>query len=334
MNRTKIKAAKANKQAANNADDLRYVTFGVARIDGEDHIIRLGDYTSPRHLIRDSAAYVAKQHAEFRALWEPTAQQLRAANKSGKHDNNTPYSNFIDLSENGRALSNVGWDNAKTDFEQWYEQVTTEFNERLEADYYDREFPEHAVEMSKFVQKAITSKNALHNAVKIVITAKTKIPIQLPEHAVINPEYLTSVIQDYLEEAKREIIKTGTAEGMIGWDTEDGLLVYPSGPMWQKYRFGRAVSEVAAIINAPFVIQAGEAWLRDPKTDERTGELLIVNIVSPDGKVVAQGEMLFHRNPLKFEEMKIMTDIKQLEEAKQFLFPKWAYFSTSDGKAA
>ena len=332
--RRKLKAQKAEAaqgvqaaQAANEENGERCVTFGVARIDGKDHIIRVGDYDSPQHLIKDDEAYVDRQHDEFMALIKSSGVVAQLAKKTGTLDENTPYMNFIKLYENGRALARFGLkpkDSPADDFERFYERLNDEFKERIEADYYDREFPEHAANANRLVQSALRN-----------ISAVSRVPVVVPEGAAVNPEYLTHVIRDYLQEAKQQIAKGDQANGMVGLGIEDGLWIVPIGLPEPRYRNARAISEVAAVINAPIIIQGGEVWIRDPKTLKRTGgEGVMVSVISPDGNVVASGSMTFHRNPLKFDEPEVEITADSKEKPKQFMFPKWAYFPKPSTLAA
>jgi hypothetical protein len=302
-------ARRARKEVASNPhDDMRYFDFGVARVNGRDAVFLIGN------ALEDGDSY-EQNSRKFMA-------EVDEAKEEGRFE---AYINLFRLYEDGRAQQRYkAGDGSDSAYEAWYEQTTRRFQELVEGEF-DKVFPEFAAEMKSYVQDVVSA-----------ISKKVSIPIQLPEGGSINPECLTEHIRGYLQEAKKQIMETGVATGVIGWGVDTGIISYPAGLPKEKYRFARAVSEIASIINAPLIMHGSEAWLRDKDTMERTGdELVQAYIISPDGSVVASGILQFRRIdcPLTFKEMTLET-AKGKQSLKQFMFPKWAYFPTPATVAA
>ena len=306
--RKAAKAARRAKQqvAQNPHDEQRRIWFGVMQKHGQDTIVCIGDPESEGDSFKKNAS-------EFFSLAEATVPPVAEGG----------YSNTFRLYEDGRACAEMG---VKDDapFKAWFDDVTDYFKEHLEAHHYDQNFPEHAADMKSLAEKFVRE-----------ISAKSTTPVQMPEGAAINPEYLTKTIREYLENAKTQIIEGGETEGYIGWGTEDGIFLYNRGVIHPKYRFGRAVAEAAAIVNAPFIVYGGEGWMRDPKTFKRTGdEMVSMSVIAPDATVIADGWIKFRRIdcPLKFGDLSVQ--VFDGKRHKQFLFPKWAHFATPTTAAA
>jgi len=300
---------RARKEAAREyTDDMRYVQYGVLQKDGQDTIVRIGDPQNDG----DSFEQNLKAFIELMKANPP-------AIKNGSRD---VYGNVFELYEDGRAHNKVTTTNEE--LKAWHKDVTANFREIIES-RYDHEFPEHAANMNDLVQKFVSE-----------IRAKANIPVQLPEGAVFNFEYFIDGIRRYLETAKQQIIETGEAKSVIGWGVEEGILTYPIGFPKTKYRFGRAVAEVASIINAPFIITGGEGWVRN-KDGKRTGdEVLQADVILPDGSVAVFGYIEFRRIdcPLTFKDMVVKQANGGEYAKKQFLFPNWGFFPNTGTAAA
>lgn len=297
-------AIKTRKEAAKNyTDDMSRVDFGVLRIHGEDRVVLFGDPAS------NGESYDQNTRTFAELLKSVPQDQVNVVGGV--------YWNVFVLYEDGHAHNRMSFkDGINPEYKAWCDATTQHFMTLVEAEY-DKVFPHVAAQMKQHAEKW------LHD-----ISATTTVPVAVPEGATINPEYWVSLIRNYMEKAKKQLIETGEAGGIFGWGIDEGTFLCNSDLPTQKYRFARTISEIASVINAPFIVHGSEVWVHDPKTSKRTGdEGVCVNVILPDGTVGAQGYMQFRRIdcPLKVEETVVQVADKTKRDWKQFLFPQWAY---------
>jgi hypothetical protein len=142
---------------------------------------------------------------------------------------------------------------------------------------YDQVFPEIATIANAFVEESIQNVQGL--------------PIEniFARYAAGEGKELAAgeLLTNLLEMAKSELVKTGHVVQRIGWRVRDALALFPiGGPPFEKYRYFRAVSEVARRVDADAVVYLSDGYIRG--TDgQRTGDEVLQSVwVNPDASSV------------------------------------------------
>jgi hypothetical protein len=147
-------------------------------------------------------------------------------------------------------------------------------------DMYDSVYPDVAQAARAFVEESV-------DIVKRFAADDT-----LPRLAVAAGKQLAAdqFLSHMLDEAKADLAKTGEVEQRIGWFVNQGMALIPIGtPPFEKYRYFRAIGEVARRVNADAVVYVADSYRLSPN-GERTGqEYLQVWWVNPDGSCVSRG---------------------------------------------
>jgi hypothetical protein len=291
-------AKKAREAVKEKYSDSPYVHYGaLVNDDGEELLMRLG-----RPGVGDEK--YAEQFTIFNALCEQNPQ--------------AKYFNMFRLYEHGKAIPEFGREN-----DAEYESKTVELLKRIESEY-DKAFPEHAEFVQFFIENV--SKNVAEGAVRVA---------EAVEHETLTKEDMTGVLRGYIEEQRTRIQTDGSSESLLAFGFGKAFVtvpVPPGFPGFPKYRMARAVTEIATRVNAEFLVYGNEVWMRDVKTNERTGEeAVIAQIILPNAKVAVSGGFAFSRikGPLTVNDVSVDGDHQQ----KQMLFGPWIFIPTTQNVA-
>jgi hypothetical protein len=185
-------------------------------------------------------------------------------------------------------------------------------------DLYDSVFPDVATKAHAFVEKNIKDVNhlAVMNVDPILEAGvgKQLAPDQLLPH--------------FLDQAKAELEETGEVVQRLGWFVNNRMALVPAAPPFEKYRFFRAVSEVARRVNADAVVQVSDCY-RVSCRGERTGEeILTVSWINPDGTcaIMASGYTRRKHPLLSNDIITFSTDISAPSRSEQNLIAPWGSF--------
>jgi hypothetical protein len=143
---------------------------------------------------------------------------------------------------------------------------------------YDSVFSEVAAKAQAFVEESIDNLKRL---------AALDVP-PLIEAGAGQQLAADQFLLDLLNRAKDELKQSGELEQKVGWLVNDGIALFPIGkPPYEKYRFFKAISEVARTVGAKAVVYLPDGYVLTPH-GQRTGKgLLQVMWVNPDATTVS-----------------------------------------------
>jgi hypothetical protein len=164
-----------------------------------------------------------------------------------------------------------------------YREEATRLAKEAALALYDSVYPDIAAEAQAFVEEY--SENVRRFAPVDVLPLLGAGPGELLAADQLLPRLL--------DQAKAELAQTGEVMQQIGWLVHGGMALFPIGtPPLEKYRFFRAVAEVAKKVGAEAVVYVSDAYQLDPN-GERTGEeILSVMWINRDGTCVTRGVSL------------------------------------------
>jgi hypothetical protein len=242
--------------------------------------------------------------------FEAAIQSIREKGKNFTLDNNLT---MFRLWESGNAVSlQVSSDDPKEAEEMklisdLWDRILTETIEPL----YDDLFVENGQMARKFTQEMIKeARNAM----------------QQPSSSPLTVETLANELQSITKNEEANYLKHGDADHKIGWLLSNGDVLAISRPVPQevRYRFGRAVAEVAQTVGAKALLLVFDGYNVNPKTHRRNGtEILQAMIITPDGKVSAAAAGNYKKVGKK---IKVIHPVQARDEdhrVVQRIFPAW-----------
>ena len=181
-------------------------------------------------------------------------------------------------------------------------------------DLYDEVYPDVAVAAGAFIEESIAFVRQF-----AAIHARP----HLEAGKLLAPDELLPSI---LASAKTELERTGEVVQRIGWRVQNVMasIALDTAP-YEKYRYFRAVSEVARRVDADAVVYLSNAHHLGP-TGKRTGtEVLGVMWINPDGTCVSKCVSYTRRtNPqLKHDIITFWPEDASAQISTQNLVPSW-----------
>jgi hypothetical protein len=137
-----------------------------------------------------------------------------------------------------------------------------------------------------------------------------------------------------LDQAKTDLEKCGEVVQRIGWLVDNVMALLPGAAPFEKYRYFRAVAEVARRVNADAVVCVSDGYQLNP-AGERTGEeVLLVSWINPDATCVSMAAVYSRRKHPQVDHDIITFSVKETldaapHEGKQNLIPAWGIYRTN-----
>jgi hypothetical protein len=189
-------------------------------------------------------------------------------------------------------------------------------------DLYDSVFPDVAEMAREFVEENV------ERAMRIAADDKLS-NLAVQEGEQVSPDQF---LPHLLDLAKAGLAETGEAVQQIGWLVNNRIALFPFGmPPLEKYRYFRAVSEVARRINASAIVHISDAY-QLTADGERTGtEMVMVTWVNPDGTCssTAAGYTRRKHPQLRRDIITFSLDAVGTEGMTQKLVPAWGSYRTN-----
>jgi hypothetical protein len=185
---------------------------------------------------------------------------------------------------------------------------------------YDQEFPEIGAKVQKFISESVSYILAF----------------DFPKQA--DGSFDDESLLDILRQEEGEFLAKGSINPKLGWEIAPGEAIFVTAalPVEGKYRYARAVSEIAQITNAKAIIQIGETWCRAVETGKRDGrEGLLAIRVLPDASVTSEASSTYIRVNGRLQ---VIEPIHALDTNKfrpeQRLFPAWRIAGTTSAQTS
>ena len=187
---------------------------------------------------------------------------------------------------------------------------------------YDEVFPEVAKLAREFVLENVES--------TMLVAADSQLSVlTVEEGEEISPD---EFLPRLLCLAKANLEETGEVAHQIGWLVNNRMALFPFPmPPLEKYRYFRAVAEVARRTNADAVVHISDAYELTADS-ERTGrEILMVSWVNPDGTCTntAAGYTRRKHPQLKRDIITFSPDALDAQGMTQILVPAWGSYRTN-----
>jgi hypothetical protein len=200
-----------------------------------------------------------------------------------------------------------------------YQDEAMRLAEKAAIDMYDSVFPDVAKVAREFVEESVQQ-------VKQWAADDTLSRLAIGAGQQIAADQFLSTL---LDSAKRDLKEAGDVEQRIGWLVCGGMALVPIGaPPFEKYRYFRAIGEVARRVNAEAVVYVSDGYELS-STGERTGvETLLIMWINPDGTCVSKGVSYTRRKhpQLKSDIITFSDDIATAPGLEQILVPAWGSY--------
>ena len=197
-----------------------------------------------------------------------------------------------------------------------YRDEAMRLAKKAAIDMYDSVFPDVAEAARAFVEESVHLVNrfaADDTFRRLAVEAGKQIAAD-------------QVLPDLLDSAKADLVKTGEVEQRIGWMVNKGMALIPIGsPPFEKFRYFRAISEVARRVNAEAVVYVSDGYELS-SSGERTGvETLVIMWINRDGTCVSKGVSYTRRKhpQLKGDIITFSADLATAPGSTQNLVPAW-----------
>jgi hypothetical protein len=185
---------------------------------------------------------------------------------------------------------------------------------------YDEVYPDVARVAQAFVEESI--ENVKRFAVVDVHS--------LLDNEAGKPLAADQFLPRLLELAKIDLEKSGEVVQRIGWLVNNVMALVPGAPPFEKYRYFRAVAEVARRVGAKAVVYLSDAYVL-AADGQRTGqEMLQAAWVNPDASAVAACQIYTRRKHpmvpqaiINFAPEEASSAEPSISKMEQHLIPAW-----------
>jgi hypothetical protein len=209
-----------------------------------------------------------------------------------------------------------------------YEQRGKELARRAAENLYDKVWPFVGQVSQKFVDDMVAHINSIDSLVggprmQQAIAAGAIDPI-------LQAASMGDLLRKALFEEEKEFLAKGAITQKIGFVTaRGGAAMIPAKVPYEKYRWGRAVAEIARKVNARQIIQITDAFGRDPETGKRTEEELLLGfLISPDGSIEASAAGVYEKGGGRVRVKQGIHVIDKEGVAIQEVIPAWELSAT------
>lgn len=211
-----------------------------------------------------------------------------------------------------------------------YEQRGKELARRAAENLYDKVWPIVGQVSQKFVDNMVAHIKSIDSP------AGGPRMQQAIATGAVDPILQAASVGDLLRKAlfeeEKEFLANGTITQKIGFVTErGGAAIIPATVPYEKYRWGRAVVEIARKVKAHQIIQLTDAFGRDAKTGKRNGEELLLGfLINPDGSVEASAAGTYEKRGgrVRVKQRIQVVDPSKDEKAMQEVIPAWEVSAT------
>ncbi len=183
---------------------------------------------------------------------------------------------------------------------------------------YDSVYPDVGVEARKFVEESIENVKCLR-AVNVDSLLEAGGGTQLAAD---------QFLPHLLAQAKAELTQTGEVVQRIGWLVQNGMALFPIGaPPFEKYRYFRAVAEVAKKVGADAVVYLSDGYRTDANGERTAEEVLSAMWINANATCVSTcvTYTLRRHSQLDHDIITFSTDIS-VQEMTQTLIPAWGNY--------
>lgn len=183
-------------------------------------------------------------------------------------------------------------------------------------DLYDEVYPDVALAAAAFIEESILF-------VRQFAAIHARSHLEAGMGKLLAPDELLPSI---LASAKTELERTGHVGQRIGWRVQNAMakIAIDTAP-YERYRYFRAVSEVAKRVDAEAVVCLSNSHQLGP-TGKRTGtEVLVVMWINPDGTCVGKCVSYTRRTSpqLKHDIITFRSEDASAQISTQNLVPPW-----------
>jgi hypothetical protein len=182
---------------------------------------------------------------------------------------------------------------------------------------YDDVFPEVAQHAQAFVEEQIDN----------VKRFATSDPMLLAKagagEKVASDQYLTYLLNEF----KTELRKTGAVAQRVGWLVAGAMALLPITPPPEKYRYFRAVAEVARKVNAEAVVFVTDGYQLTPDGQRTGDEILSVMWVTADASCTTTAVAYTRRkHPHLGKDIIALSPDIPTHQSTQSLIPAWGSY--------
>jgi hypothetical protein len=234
----------------------------------------------------------------------------------GSHPSDQKYLGIVNLYRTGDARLSL---DGSTSSSFW--PRGQKLARQAAEDLYDRVWPDVAELSRQFVHDAVVTINSRDRVYR-----SSRVQEAVASGAIdpwIQSSSMGDLLRKLLFEEEKEFLATGELTQKIGFVTKYGAAMLAVGAPYEKYRWGRAVSEVARKVNALQIIQITGGFLRDSETRERNGlEFLWGLAINPDASIEASARGVYEKKNGRY---RVTQEIKVIDANRdeQYLIPAW-----------
>jgi hypothetical protein len=183
---------------------------------------------------------------------------------------------------------------------------------------YDELYPENAAKAQEYVS----------HTVDMVQQMQSSVEEQFSPDQFGAADFTLDRAMGFLKHLEEQFLTGGGIDSFVGFMMPDGTIPFLPMPRMNpedgKYRALRAVTEVAQMVGAVAIVPIYDGWLRDSKTNQRTGlEILHAAIVKPDGSVAASAAGRYKIVEGKYQVVTPLAILPDAEKGEQRMFPAW-----------
>jgi hypothetical protein len=185
------------------------------------------------------------------------------------------------------------------------------------AEYFDTEFPQYADAVKDLIDTSVQKINEVNSIVNTMPA----------EDRGFSEDDMTSFLEFAVKQQEKRFLEHGSIKPLVGWLLQNGNpLLRPFILDIPKYRFTRAVSQIAAQTNSPGVVMIVEGWEQDKDTLKRTGiECINGSVIRPDGTVAVDVNGRYDRRNGRTKILSPIQTPATHTAKQQRLFPAWSY---------
>jgi hypothetical protein len=231
-----------------------------------------------------------------------------------KHPSDRKYLGIVHLYRTGEARAYLDG-SASSVFEPQGRKLALQAGE----DLYDQVWPAVGELSQQFVQGAVL---VINSSESVYRSARVEEAVASGAiEPLIRSTSMGDLLRKLLSEEEREFPAKGAITQKIGFVTECGAAMIPATVPYEKYRWGRAVAEIARKVNAHKLIRITQGFLSDRETGGRNG-CLWGFVISPDGSIDVSASGVYTRDNGRLRVKKLITVVDpSLDE--QYLIPGW-----------
>jgi hypothetical protein len=234
----------------------------------------------------------------------------------GSHPSDQKYLGIVNLYRTGKARPSEDGSTSSA-FEPQGRKLALQAVE----DIYDQVWPAVGELSQQFVHGAVLDINSSDSVYR-----SSRVQEAVASRAIepwIQSTSMGDLLRKLLFEEEKEFLAKGAMTQKIGFVTRYGAAMMALAVPYEKYRWGRAVAEIARKVDARKIIQITGGFLRDPETGEKDGhECLWGLVINPDGTIEVSAHGVYARDNGHLRVSRGITAAGPTLD-KQYLIPGW-----------